>query len=445
MRHAAGWLAAAVVMAVACGPVATASAQCRPATGCERAELAAVDAAMIAFMCEHDIPGGVLSIARAGDVVFERGYGWMDEARTRTMRPDAMMRIASVSKPITLAGVRKLIADGRFTLDSFVFDLGQPGGGLLPAAPFPSLGDSRLASIRIRHLINHSGGWDRDTAGDHTYREIQIAAAMGVDSPPGRENTVRWILGRPLQFDPGSREAYSNIGCLVMGLIVERYAEQGLMEFLQERVLTPAGIADEDHELGRTFAADRNPREPWYQPPRTARNVFDPAGPWVPSPYGAWHHEARIGQGGQITTARALARFAAHYWVNGANIGASKSPAQTGSWRWNHTGALEGTSSLIRQRGDGITYGVIFNKGSSYGGLIREALDPVLDAVETWPGGEPACCPGDLSGDGLVDFSDYLEFLNRYETGDLRIDFSQDGLVDFADYLEFMNLYEAGC
>lgn len=54
-------------------------------------------------------------------------------------------------------------------------------------------------------------------------------------------------------------------------------------------------------------------------------------------------------------------------------------------------------------------------------------------------------CLADLNGDGLVDFSDYLEFLNLYDAQDLRADFNQDGLVDFSDYLEFLNHYDAGC
>jgi len=54
-------------------------------------------------------------------------------------------------------------------------------------------------------------------------------------------------------------------------------------------------------------------------------------------------------------------------------------------------------------------------------------------------------CVADLSGDGLVDFADYLEFLNRFDAQDPSVDFTGDGLVDFADYLEFLNLYEAGC
>ncbi|MCC6677735.1 MAG: hypothetical protein IT436_11370 [Phycisphaerales bacterium] len=56
-----------------------------------------------------------------------------------------------------------------------------------------------------------------------------------------------------------------------------------------------------------------------------------------------------------------------------------------------------------------------------------------------------AACLADLNGDGVVDFADYLEFLNLYDAGDLRADFNRDGIVDFADYLEFLNHYDAGC
>jgi len=54
-------------------------------------------------------------------------------------------------------------------------------------------------------------------------------------------------------------------------------------------------------------------------------------------------------------------------------------------------------------------------------------------------------CAADFTGDGLVDFSDYLEFVNLYDALDPRADLSGDGLVDFSDYLEFLNHYDAGC
>jgi len=69
-----------------------------------------------------------------------------------------------------------------------------------------------------------------------------------------------------------------------------------------------------------------------------------------------------------------------------------------------------------------------------------------LDDIRIYGVSAPAtACPADLNSDGLVDFSDYLDFLNLYDAGDLAVDFNADGLVDFADYLEFLNLYDAGC
>lgn len=54
-------------------------------------------------------------------------------------------------------------------------------------------------------------------------------------------------------------------------------------------------------------------------------------------------------------------------------------------------------------------------------------------------------CAADLNADGLIDFTDYLEFLTRFDSDDPSIDYNQDGFIDFADYLEFLNHYDAEC
>ena len=51
----------------------------------------------------------------------------------------------------------------------------------------------------------------------------------------------------------------------------------------------------------------------------------------------------------------------------------------------------------------------------------------------------------DVNPDGVIDFGDYLEFLNRFDGGDLSVDFTADGIVDFLDYLEFLNLFDGDC
>lgn len=73
------------------------------------------------------------------------------------------------------------------------------------------------------------------------------------------------------------------------------------------------------------------------------------------------------------------------------------------------------------------------------GGLVIGTSYP-FDYLWRWS--EPTA---DLTGDGIVDASDYLEFLGLFDAADGRVDLTGDLVVDFADYLEFLNLFDAGC
>src|SRR5690606_10233719 len=56
-----------------------------------------------------------------------------------------------------------------------------------------------------------------------------------------------------------------------------------------------------------------------------------------------------------------------------------------------------------------------------------------------------AICRADLTGDGMLDFFDFLEFQDLFAAGDLRADFTGDGVLDFFDFLEFQDEFAAGC
>lgn len=365
------------------------SAQTPPVQGTPVPELAAFDQAMTSFMATNGIEAGLLAVLKDGVVVLEHGYGWQDEAHTTPLPHDAMMRIASVSKPITAAAIRKLAASGAFALSDFVFDLGQPGGGLLQITPFPSLGDARLAQVTVQHLLDHEGGWDRDLVGDISYREVDIAVQMGVLSPPGRSNTARWMLGRPLEFTPGSRSAYSNVGYFMLGLLVEQYSGSSYITYVRNAVFGGLPVAPADITLGATLAANHDPREPWYESSSNCTNVF---APWssVNCPYGGWHHEARVGQGNVVSATLPLVWFLDTYVISGPSIGAVRTHNEGSGWRRSHTGSFRGTNALARQRGDGIVYAVLFNEratsGTSFTTQIRTILDDVIDnQITTWP------------------------------------------------------------
>jgi hypothetical protein len=55
------------------------------------------------------------------------------------------------------------------------------------------------------------------------------------------------------------------------------------------------------------------------------------------------------------------------------------------------------------------------------------------------------CCPADFSGNGTLDFFDYLDYVQAYAANDLRADFNADGTLDFFDYLDFVDAFNSGC
>ena len=356
-----------------------------------------LDSLMVAFTGEHDIGAAAIGMMKDGIIVYDRVFGWKDRERTVPLPEDAMMRLASVTKPFTAAAIHELALEGMLDLDAFVFDFGQTGGGLLDIESFPALGDARLAAITVRHLLAHRGGWNRSMAGDLTFRDIEIAEAMSVPSPPGRLNTVRYILGQPLQFDPGSERSYSNIGYMVLGLIIEEVSGTDYLSLLFEKVLSPLGVRDGDVILGRTFPQDRSDREPWYDyGDWHPRNVFDPGGPPVRWPEGGWHHEALVAHGGLVASTGPILRFLDVYQVNSRAdyIGTRRRRPEPTGWRWVHAGRLPGTSTIARQRWDGVNYVVLFNKtepGSSephYAIRILQIIDDILNNTRiAWPRG----------------------------------------------------------
>ena len=449
MRRSHGVLLSCLLLEVILSSVAR-GATSLPISGTSVPELVALDNAMVEFMEAQGIEAGLLGVMMDGVVVLERGYGWKDAVHTEVLPASSMMRIASVTKPITAAAIRKLVEFGTFSLDDHVFNLGQPGGGLLDVNSFLSLGDTRLAAVTLQHCLDHEGGWDRSVVGDLTYMEIQIASEMRVDNPPGRHNTASWILSQPLQHDPGTVYAYSNVGYMMLGLVIEEYAGTDYMDFVRQEVFGLLDTDPADIELGRTFIADQNPREPWYQYPGSCQNVFEST-ELVNCPYGGWDHEARVSQGRIVSATRPLLHFLDHFYISGPSIGAPRSGREGLTWKRSHTGSFRGTNALARQRGDGVNYVVLFNEspqtGTSYALQIRATLDGVIENLTQTE--TERFVRGESNGDGSVDVSDAIHillglFFGQSRNCDDAQDVNDDGNVDISDPTALLNyLFQA--
>lgn len=368
-----------------------------------------------ALLSEHlkkeEFAGAQLAIGKGGKVVWAKGFGFADKEKQTAVAPDALFRIASISKPLTAVAILTFIEEGRLTLETNMLEV-------LKIEPFivkDAKPDERVRQITLRHLLNHTAGWDRDAAGDPMFMNAETAKDLGIAMPPGPKDIIRWALGRGLQSDPGARYAYSNLGYCILGRILENLSGKTYQEVIRERVFKPAGITAP--KLGATFAT--LPGEVRYyigdKEDQKGASVFPDHPGEVPVPYGTWNHESLDAHGGWVACAGDLVKFA----MSLSDIGGASPFQKKATWdllaepppgppghndqgevkdvyyacgfqvhrtkdgpRLTHSGGLPGTTTWLWRRPDGYSFALFFNQ--RLGINLDGEVNKVLDASPDW-------------------------------------------------------------
>lgn len=284
----------------------------RPVTGYAAPSLEPYNRVMHRLMERYQIPGGALAVAKEGRLVLFRGYGWADLRAKEPVQPDSLFRLASLTKPITAVAVlhlgESLVFRGIYPdLNTF---LNEKAFNFVKIRPYSGqIADPRLKHITLRDLLQHSGGWNRNWAGDPMFRPTlgEIAKAMQRSEKLSSQELIGFMMSRPLQFAPGTRSAYSNLGYAVLGRVIEGISGQRYETYVRE-MLGQMGIYSV--RAGKTRLQDRLPGEVRYYDfpgaPLT-RSVVD--GSLVNRPYGEFYLEAHDANGGLVATAPDLARW----------------------------------------------------------------------------------------------------------------------------------------
>ena len=252
-----------------------------------------------------------------------------------------------------------------------------------------------------------------------------MAKALKHKLPVGPNEVVRFSLTLPLDFDPGTRFAYSNVGYLLLGRLIERLSGLGYEEYVQKHVLKPSGVTR--MQLGRAWKGDLAKGEVHYY------DVLRRQAPAVNGPklnakvtlvYGAENFEAFEAHGGWIASAVDLVKFTsafddpasskllkpdqitemwacpagaaghepagqqkAAYYGCGWNVRPAGNHGRANTW---HTGLIAGTSSLLVRRHDGLNWAVLFNTDRDQKEkVLSDLIDPLVhqaaDSVRHWP------------------------------------------------------------
>jgi CubicO group peptidase (beta-lactamase class C family) len=317
-------------------------------------------------------------VLREGKLIYARGFGYADVENKTPVQPDALFRIASVSKTLTAVAIMKLVEEGKLDLDDHV----APFIAHLTPAPGSTV-DPRWEQITIRHLLNHTGGWDRNKPNggfDPMDRPAIAAAAVGAQAPASAETLIRYMRGMPLDFNPGDRFAYSNFGYATLGRVIERVTGMPYEEYVRAFVLQPVGA--HRTRSGKSRMRDALPDEVKYYMPwepglgltlPLVPSVFPGEGT-VPVNYGGYHLEAMDASGAWVSSTVDLLRFLAGvdgqasrpdilnaetvarmtstgptvcangtcYWACGWLVRPTQADAT-----WSHGGTLPGTTGML--------------------------------------------------------------------------------------------------
>jgi len=174
------------------------------------------------------IPGISIAIVEDQTVLWSKGFGHADLAKTKPATPETIYRVGSVSKLFTDLAVMQLVEEGKVDLDA-------PVTTYLP--DFMPVNRS-AKPITLRQLMSHRSG---------LVREPPVGSVVD-PAAPSLGKTVASLNGLPLVYDPETRIKYSNAAIAAVGLALEKVDGRPFTKAVRERLLIPLGMTASDFE-----------------------------------------------------------------------------------------------------------------------------------------------------------------------------------------------------
>ena len=356
-------------------------------------ELAGLDKKVKSFMRQWQIKGASLSIMRNDSLLYSKGYGWADEQKGIEMEPKHILRMASVSKLITAVGIMVLQERDSLSIKDTVF---VPSGILNDSLFNGLIKDKNYHKITIEHLLRHQGGFPRDPL----FSSRDVMTQLRLDHAPEKEDFYKVVLNRPVRFEPGTWQRYSNFGYLLLSDIIEKVSGKPYEQFIKEDVLLPAGCFDM-HIAGNYYEHKRENEVRYYTHEGDGKYIeeYNKSGRIVERCYGGNNIPLLSGAGGWCGSTAELARFVAA--IDGKpeveDIISPESIAQmveyfdrdtyslgwndtTPEKGWSRTGTLAGTSALIKYFPDGECWILITNTSTWKGPGLPRYTDEMFKA-----------------------------------------------------------------
>lgn len=362
-------------------------------TGVSFANFDEVDNKINNFLSTWNINSAGVAITKNGKLIYNKGFGFSNQKKTKLAEPNDLYRIASVSKPVTSIAIMKLVQEGKLSLSDTVFGVNK----ILDQPYYLNVvTDKHVYSVTVKNLLEHTSGWDRSIPcdgyehSDPAFFPLHVSSVLEEPNPVGDSTLIKFSLLKGLHHKPGSKYSYSNVGYLVLGKVIEKVSGMKYETYIEENILKPLSIYD--MHLGKNLLKDVQERESEYMSKFRTESAYGD-GTTVPWQYGGFNIEAMNAHGGWIASAADLVKLmlAADGFnsfpdiLTPATINAMKEPGDINSyyakgWSVNgkncwHTGSMDGTSSFVCITNDGYTWAFLFNSRSDNSDEFWDAFD----------------------------------------------------------------------
>lgn len=227
------------------------------------------------YLSPGKLPHAQLLIARDGHPVHRFLGGTLRDDGT-PMREDAIVRIASMTKPVTSVAFMQLVERAQVALDDPVarvipefadLRVFNGGGGAVPFAPGKPASAMRFVDL-MTHMAGLTYGFQERSPIDAAYRAAKLDFARDAISS---DEYIAILARLPLEFAPGASWNYS-VATDVLGVAVERLSGMRLGEYFQQRIFGPLGMTDTAFHVPAN-KADRLADCYAYEPAKKARLI----------------------------------------------------------------------------------------------------------------------------------------------------------------------------
>ncbi len=355
------------------------------------------------FQKKWGIKGMSVAVTKDGKLIYAKGFGYADEKNGELVDAHHQFRLASVSKLVTAIAIMQLSENGKFNLDDPVFG----PEGILNDSIYRDYSDPGVEKITVRHLLTHTAGWSK-RGGDPMFQTQLIAKKMKTGLPVSNETTIRYVLTRKLNYEPGSRYSYSNVGYVILGKVIEKITRMTYEDYVKLNILYPLEIYD--MQLGRSFYEEKARDEVTYYENRSYGKVlaYNSNHDWVTRIYGGSDIRSLGAAGGWISSPAGLLRLITAIdgfdtkpdilRTESIRIMTSKNndEGQPIGWKgsdsygtWWRTGTLTGMSVLVTRQRNGINWIVAMNsttvKKSHIHSETFRMMTTAISTVRSWP------------------------------------------------------------